>query len=116
MTDGSLPLTEPGESTLHTSDAFRVLDVSRMTAWLAAYPLVTLVSADDGRHPRTSVAPLILRTASDGLGLFSHLDRRNPRRRTSWLDVHSWSSRKGRARMSRRRGSLGDQPRRPICT
>src|SRR6266508_3930323 len=78
MTDGSLPLTEPGESTLHTSDAFRVLDVSRMTAWLAAYPLVTLVSADDGRHPRTSVAPLILRTASDGLGLFSHLDRRNP--------------------------------------
>ncbi len=44
MTDGSLPLTEPGESTLHTSDAFRVLDVSRMTAWLAAYPLVTLVS------------------------------------------------------------------------
>src|SRR6266566_5021193 len=92
MTDGSLPLTEPGESTLHTSDAFRVLDVSRMTAWLAAYPLVTLVSADDGRHPRTSVAPLILRTASDGLGLFSHLDRRNPQGGAR----HGWTSIPGR--------------------
>ena len=78
MTEATLPLAPPGESTLHTSDAFRVLDVWRMTAWLAAYPLVTLVSADDGRHPRSSVAPLILRTAPNQVRLFSHLDRRNP--------------------------------------
>jgi transcriptional regulator len=78
MTEARLPLSGPEESTLHTSDAFRVLDVSRMTAWLAAYPLVSLVSADDGRHARSSVAPLILRTEANQLRLFSHLDRRNP--------------------------------------
>jgi transcriptional regulator len=78
MTDASLPLAGPDHSTLHTNDGFRVTDVSRMTAWLAAYPLVNLVSADDGRHPRSSVAPLILRGAPDQLRLFSHLDRRNP--------------------------------------
>ncbi len=67
-----------GTHTLHTTDSFRVTDVEQIAAWLAEYPLVTLVSADEHGRPRASVSPLLLRRRENTLRLFAHLDRRNP--------------------------------------
>lgn len=73
-----LPLTEPDASTLHTTDTFRVRDVEQILAWLAAYPLVSIVTADANGLPRVSPAPLLIRRDDGSTRLFSHLDRRNP--------------------------------------
>jgi transcriptional regulator len=78
MTDGLLPLTQPADGTLHTTDSFRVTDLEQIALWLAEYPLVTLVSADEHGRPRASVSPLLLRRSENILRLFAHLDRRNP--------------------------------------
>jgi transcriptional regulator len=78
MTKPLLPLTQPADSTLHAPDSFRVTDVEKIVDWLAEYPLVTLVTADEQGRPRSSVSPLLLRRSEDDLRLYAHLDRRNP--------------------------------------
>jgi hypothetical protein len=78
MTKPLLPLTQPADSTLHTPDSFRVTDVEKIVDWLAQYPLVTLVTADEQGRPRSSVSPLLLRRGVEHLRLYAHLDRRNP--------------------------------------
>ena len=78
MTSGLLPLTEAVNSTLHTQGSFRVTDVEQIVAWLADYPLVTIVSADELGRPRSSVSPLLQRRRGDDLRLFAHLDAENP--------------------------------------